>query len=188
MNTPDAKDTRIRTPTNGPKRDRSTVSAAHASWKSRGKRDFHTAFASALKRHRCEKPLRVASPPTGWVTALAGLLARGSSPASGLPGFPVAMNGRRFAAYSCGGSHGFGPKWAVPRSLLPLRTNRRTSAAGMIPFCSRASQDHGVVRRWHAKDTKNLYVYASEDPALDDRAIIDAMCFELFSRSRDQTD
>ena len=38
----------------------------------------HTAFASALKRHRCEQPLRMDSPSTGWVTALAGLLAHGS--------------------------------------------------------------------------------------------------------------
>ena len=30
--------------------------------------------------HRCEQPLRVVLPPTGWVTALAGLLARGSGP------------------------------------------------------------------------------------------------------------
>jgi len=30
-------------------------------------------------RHRCERPLRMDSPSTGWVTALAGLLARGSS-------------------------------------------------------------------------------------------------------------
>src|ERR1019366_9305162 len=29
-------------------------------------------------RHRCERPLRMDSPSTGWVTALAGLLARGS--------------------------------------------------------------------------------------------------------------
>ena len=30
------------------------------------------------RRHRCERPLRMDSPSTGWVTALAGLLARGS--------------------------------------------------------------------------------------------------------------
>src|SRR5450631_110486 len=29
-------------------------------------------------RHRCERPLRMDAPSTGWVTALAGLLARGS--------------------------------------------------------------------------------------------------------------
>jgi hypothetical protein len=28
--------------------------------------------------HRCESTLRMDAPPTGWVTALAGLLARGS--------------------------------------------------------------------------------------------------------------
>jgi len=34
------------------------------------------------------------APSTGWVTALAGLLARGSSPleVSGLPSFPVAVS------------------------------------------------------------------------------------------------
>ena len=31
-------------------------------------------------RHRCERPLRMDAPSTGWVTALAGLLARGSLP------------------------------------------------------------------------------------------------------------
>src|SRR5215510_16455648 len=31
-------------------------------------------------RHRCERPLRMDTPSTGWVTALAGLLARGSLP------------------------------------------------------------------------------------------------------------
>ena len=42
-------------------------------------------------RHRCERPLRMDAPSTGWVTALAGLLARGSLPCwSGLPSFPVA--------------------------------------------------------------------------------------------------
>jgi len=30
-------------------------------------------------RHRCERPLRMDAPSTGWVTVLAGLLARGSS-------------------------------------------------------------------------------------------------------------
>ena len=42
--------------------------------------------------HRCEQPLRVDAPPTGWVTALAGLLARGSLPCirpSRFAGFPV---------------------------------------------------------------------------------------------------
>jgi hypothetical protein len=31
-------------------------------------------------RHRCERPLRMDAPSTGWVTVLAGLLARGSPP------------------------------------------------------------------------------------------------------------
>ena len=58
-------------------------------------------------RHRCERPLRMDTPSTGWVTALAGLLARGSLPCwSGLPSFPVADLDLRLAAHSCGGSHG----------------------------------------------------------------------------------
>ncbi len=58
-------------------------------------------------RHRCERPLRMDAPSTGWVTALAGLLARGSLPQwSGLPSFPVAVLDARLAAHSCGGSHG----------------------------------------------------------------------------------
>ena len=59
-------------------------------------------------RHRCERPLRMDTPSTGWVTVLAGLLARGSLPCrSGLPSFPVAVSDLRLAAHSCGGSHGF---------------------------------------------------------------------------------
>src|SRR5215510_11577003 len=58
-------------------------------------------------RHRCERPLRMDAPSTGWVTVLAGLLARGSLPRwSGLPSFPVAVSDLTLAAHSCGGSHG----------------------------------------------------------------------------------
>jgi len=58
-------------------------------------------------RHRCERPLRMDAPSTGWVTVLAGLLARGSPPIwSGLPSCPVAVLDLRLAAHSCGGSHG----------------------------------------------------------------------------------
>src|SRR5690242_18686721 len=58
-------------------------------------------------RHRCERPLRMDTPSTGWVTALAGLLARRSWHYwSGLPSFPVADLDLRLAAHSCGGSHG----------------------------------------------------------------------------------
>jgi len=47
------------------------------------------------------------APSTGWVTVLAGLLARGSLPWwSGLPSFPVAVLDLKLAAHSCGGSHG----------------------------------------------------------------------------------
>ena len=48
-----------------------------------------TAFAIGPRCHRCEQPLRVDAPPTGWVTALAGLLARGSLPSPDLPGSPI---------------------------------------------------------------------------------------------------
>ncbi len=59
-------------------------------------------------RHRCERPLRMDAPSTGWVTALAGLLARGSSLSCVRPSrFPSGRIGRGLAAYSCGGSHGF---------------------------------------------------------------------------------
>jgi len=48
------------------------------------------------------------APSTGWVTVLAGLLARGSLPLwSSLPSFPVAVVDLKLAAHSCGGSHGF---------------------------------------------------------------------------------
>jgi hypothetical protein len=78
-------------------------------------------------RHRCERPLRMDAPSTGWVTVLAGLLARGSSPlvASGLPGFPVAVNGRGLAAHSCGGSHGLPRSGArVPSFVLGVPRNQ----------------------------------------------------------------
>ena len=53
-------------------------------------RERHLARPShRLLCHRCEQPLRVVPPTTGWVTALAGLLARGSLP--GRPAFPVSQ-------------------------------------------------------------------------------------------------
>ena len=57
-------------------------------------------------RHRCERPLRMDAPSTGWVTALAGLLARGSTPSCVKPSrFPSGFR-RGLSAHSCGGSHG----------------------------------------------------------------------------------
>jgi len=47
--------------------------------------------------------------------ATAGLLACGSMLAPGLPSFPVASGGRLLAAYSCGGSRGFGSASALGR-------------------------------------------------------------------------
>jgi hypothetical protein len=45
--------------------------------------------------HRCEQPLRVDAPPTGWVTVLAGLLACGSSPLVRPSQFPSGRCGRK---------------------------------------------------------------------------------------------
>ena len=39
---------------------------------------------------------------------------------AGLPGFLVALFAQNLAAYSCGGSHGFGPIWVV-RTVFPVR-------------------------------------------------------------------
>ena len=59
--------------------------------------------------------------------SLAGLLAYGSWPDAGLPGFPVATLGIELAADSCGGSHGFGPCWVVLTvfPFNPLESIRR---------------------------------------------------------------
>src|SRR4051794_24152065 len=64
--------------------------------------------------------------------AMAGLLAHGSSPDADLPGFPVVTIGSRLAAYSCGGSHGFGPDWVVLTvfPINPLESIRRGTIAG----------------------------------------------------------
>jgi len=68
-------------------------------------------------------------PSTGWVTALAGLLARGSMPScvrpSQAPEGPQWPYGRGLAAYSCGGSHG----------LTPIRneTNQTERAKSRVP-------------------------------------------------------
>jgi hypothetical protein len=184
VNTPEAKDTCIRI---RPATAEIAVTCRSASLTPYEKvaGTSPAAFASAFKRHRCEQPLRMDAPPTGWVTALAGLLARGSSSAAGLPGFPVAKSGYRFAAHSCGGSHGSGPKQAVPRSLFPLRSDRRTSARAMIPSRLRASQDHAEVSGWHAKDTKNLYGCGPRRPGVNGRMMVTGERFELFSRFTD---
>ena len=47
-------------------------------------------LASVCLVTAAKRPLRVDAPSTGWVTALAGLLACGSRLTSGLPSFPVA--------------------------------------------------------------------------------------------------
>ena len=61
------------------------------------------------------------APPTGWVTVLAGLLARGSLSCVRPSQFPSGRHGRGLAAYSYGGSRGIGSLGASPRSLLPPR-------------------------------------------------------------------
>jgi hypothetical protein len=49
-----------------------------------------------------------------------------------LPGFPVVTIGSRLAAYSCGGSHGFGPDWVVLTvfPINPLEFIRRGTITG----------------------------------------------------------
>ena len=51
---------------------------ATLTWQCRGRSSLTASHRHC--RHRCERPLRMDAPSTGWVTALAGLLARGSSP------------------------------------------------------------------------------------------------------------
>ena len=64
--------------------------------------------------------------------SMAGLLARGLLRVALLPGFPVApafeaQIGASLSAYSCGGSHGFGPFWVVHTvfPIIPLEFIRR---------------------------------------------------------------
>ena len=64
-----------------------TARARRSTVKSRGR--FLSRPSHRHCRHRCERPLRMDAPSTGWVTALAGLLARGSS--SYGPAFPVSQ-------------------------------------------------------------------------------------------------
>src|SRR5262249_59664089 len=88
-------------------------------------------------------------PPVGWprwqVSWLAGQYLRSS-----LPSFPVADADDRLAAYSCGGSHGFGQQ-ADPCSLLPPRLSpgnqhppRILSAPEVVKAAT--TQDHGALR------------------------------------------
>ena len=89
-------------------------------------------------RHRCERPLRMDAPSTGWVTALAGLLARGSLPCwSGLPSFPVADLDLRLAAHSCGGSHGL-----LHIQKLLMRSNEKSPCSLFRPRSDSGNQ-HG---------------------------------------------
>jgi len=68
-----------------PKSDRQAAgSSCFGSWETTSRTASHR-----LRCHRCEQPLRVVLPPTGWVTALAGLLAHGSLPDR--PAFPVSQ-------------------------------------------------------------------------------------------------
>jgi hypothetical protein len=50
---------------------------------------------------------------------MAGLLAHVSLRFADLPGLPVVYVGKKLYAYSCGGSHGFGPYWVV-RTVFPI--------------------------------------------------------------------
>jgi len=77
-------------------------------------------------------PSRRRTPAGGWaILAAAGLLARGSKNAPGLPSLPVASVRRVLAAHSCGGSQGFRRSACrrTGRSLFPLAShggNRRS--------------------------------------------------------------
>ncbi len=68
--------------------------------------------------------------PSGQLTAMAGLLARGSLRCPAFPApWPVAFSD--FAtAYSCGGSHGLGPRGASPYSLFTPDLSIRGTIAG----------------------------------------------------------
>jgi hypothetical protein len=96
------------------------------------------------RRHRCERPLRMDAPSTGWVTALAGLLARGSLPSCVQPSqFP---SGRRTRArrLQLRGQ----PRIAATRgirvpSFVPGAT-RGTSTFPNVPFQVPGSQAAGI--------------------------------------------
>jgi hypothetical protein len=81
-------------------------------------------------------PLRMDSPPIGWVTALAGLLARGSVPRR--PAFPVSQWLRTtsgLAADSCGGSHGslHARHSSSPCSLFRLQLSPKNQRMRNLP-------------------------------------------------------
>jgi hypothetical protein len=84
-------------------------------------------------RHRCERPLRMDAPSTGWVTALAGLLARGS-PLQVRPAFPVSQwpSWTRSSPLTVAGAATVCRQTTGPCSLFrPQPSRRGTSTAKM---------------------------------------------------------
>ena len=85
------------------------------------------------------------APSTGWVTALAGLLARGSLLSCVRPSqLPSGLNRRELAAHSYGGSHGLLQMVQIPRSLfrprvLPRGTSTLKCSSRQIGKSSGAS-------------------------------------------------
>src|SRR5262245_14740445 len=90
----------------------------------------------AGERRRTRKAHHRDTPPEDVHAVAAGLLARGSSLSSGLPGTlvsdlgssdpstPVVWSGRRLAAYSCGGSSGLALAVKRGRTGFPLSSGR----------------------------------------------------------------
>jgi hypothetical protein len=150
--TPDAKGTLIR---------QTTDFVCGMSWETLLSRPSHRHC-----RHRCERPLRMDAPSTGWVTALAGLLARGSLPCrSGLPSFPVAVLDLRLAAHSCGGSHGFLEnsnaricRVRVP-SFVPGITRGTSTVKCSLEHAGKSSHAPGALP--HGPVSRSCYCYVS---------------------------
>ena len=99
-----------------------------------------------LRRHRCESRSVWCSPPIGWVTMLAGLLAHGSMLVSGLPSFPVAVWTQARRSQLRGQPRIAGePAFVFPLSSS-ARTEEPTYRGGVFRFEGRASS--GVCHGW----------------------------------------
>ena len=88
------------------------------------------------RRSKRRSPVRSADPGRANERhAPAGLLARGLSRIRRLPTLMAVAYGGALAAYSCGHSHGLGPKGPSPRSLFTsLRDDRRGTHRSAINF------------------------------------------------------
>src|SRR5919107_5804863 len=101
------------------------------------------------------------APSTGWVTALAGLLARGSLPLVRPSRLPSGRSlDERLAAHSCGGSHGFPCKYG---SVFPLSSpgwNPENQHAEML-----ACGFDGVKRAAQGQFSSHFFASARIKPA-----------------------